>query len=76
MFPDGLVLGVFNTVTQKTCLNPPAAQRLQKGDVLVMMRPTDIPSDSYQPTEKPVPIDLGKILALERFHDLKVHHNY
>lgn len=61
MFPDGLVLGVYNRLSQETLLNPPTARRLQEGDVLVMMRPTDIPLESYHPTEEPVPIDLGEV---------------
>lgn len=59
MFPTGLVLGVYNTHTQETNLNPPAAQRIKEGDMLVMIRPTDVAEDAFAPTRRPVPIDLG-----------------
>lgn len=59
MFPTGLVLGVYNKETWETVLNPPAARRIHEGDVLVMMRPTGIAAEDYNPTPEPVPIDLG-----------------
>ena len=60
MFPTGLVLGVYSTVTQETSLNPPAATRVKAGDMLVMMRPTNVASSQYVPIPEPVPIDLGE----------------
>ena len=63
MFPTGLVLGVHNKLNDQTMLNPPAARRIQHGDVLVMMRPTSVAHEHYKPIEQPVPIDLGRILS-------------
>ena len=60
MFPTGLVLGVYSTVTKETSLNPPAATRVKAGDVLVMMRPTNVAPSQYVPIPEPVPIDLGE----------------
>lgn len=70
MFPTGLVLGVYNKFDDQTMLNPPAARRIQQGDVLVMMRPTSVAPEHYKPIEKPVPIDLGRSCLSERYIDL------
>lgn len=60
MFPTGLVLGVYNRITEQTMLNPPVAQRVKEGDMLVMMRPTSVLPKDYQPIDEPVPVSLGK----------------
>jgi len=62
MFPTGLVLGVYNRHTRQTTLNPPVAQRVARGDMLVMMRPTAVAPEDYAPIREPVPIDLGAFL--------------
>ena len=59
-FPDGIVLGITNPSTKRAIINPPASHRIEKGDQLVMMRPTNIGRWSYFPTRKPARASIGK----------------
>eukprot|EP00891_Asterochloris_glomerata_P004631 jgi/Astpho2/4631/Aster-x0209 len=58
-FPDGSVFGLVNNAAQRCLLNPPADTRVQKGDALIMMRPTSIASEAYRPLPRPIAVTPG-----------------
>ncbi len=61
-FPDGSVFGLVNNAAQRCLLNPPADTRVQKGDALIMMRPTSIASEAYRPLPRPIAVTPGEVV--------------
>ena len=61
-FPDGSVFGLVNIAAQRCLLNPPGDTRVQKGDALIMMRPTSIASDAYRPLPRPIAVSPGEVV--------------
>lgn len=61
-FPDGIILGVVNPWTKRCDVNPVASQIIERGDQLVMMRPTGVSRFMYGPARMAKPVDLGKSL--------------
>ena len=62
-FTRGLVLGVYDTRTKKTTLNPPVSRKLKGRDMLVMMRPTSVGKNDYKPMAEAVDVDMGAPLT-------------
>ena len=63
-FTRGLVLGVYDTVSQKTVLNPPVSRKLKSRDSLVMFRPTSVAKNEYKPMPEAVSVDMGQYTSL------------
>ena len=53
------MLGVYDTRTKKTTLNPPVSRKLKGRDMLVMMRPTSVGKNDYKPMAEAVDVDMG-----------------
>ncbi|DBA72591.1 TPA: hypothetical protein ACH3X2_010343 [Trebouxia sp. C0005] len=58
-FPDGSVFGLVNSVRNRCLINPTSDTVVEKGDQLIMMRPTCIASNGYRALPKPVKVDPG-----------------
>ena len=69
-FPDGSVFGLVNSAAQRCLLNPPADTCVQKGDALIMMRPTSIASDAYKPLPRPIAVSPGEVVPAAAAHCL------
>lgn len=59
-FPDAIVLGVCNPVTGQCDVNPAASRIIEKGDHLVLMRPTNVSQRAYGPSRKAVVVSPGE----------------
>lgn len=52
-----------NSARNRCLINPTSDTVVERGDQLIMMRPTCIASHAYKPLKKPVEVDKGKRLA-------------
>lgn len=52
-----------NSARNRCLINPTSETIVEKGDQLIMMRPTCIASHAYKPLKQPVKVDRGKQLS-------------
>ena len=58
-FPDGIVLGLWNTRSRQCFLAPAEDRIVTADDALIIMRDTSAARGDYAATEEPAEVDIG-----------------